>query len=54
MSSELMQVIDQIVREKGIDKDKLIEAIKSAVLSATVKRYGLEGSMEAASLETVT
>ncbi|MFQ5561407.1 MAG: transcription termination factor NusA, partial [Nitrospinota bacterium] len=47
MSAGLMSVIDQIVSDKGIDKETMIEAIKSAVVSATVKRYGLEGNIEA-------
>ncbi|OGW40616.1 MAG: transcription termination/antitermination protein NusA [Nitrospirae bacterium RBG_13_39_12] len=40
MSKELCYVIDQISREKGISRDILIEALRSALLSATRKRFG--------------
>ena len=46
MSSELAQIIDVMVKEKGIKKDAVIEAIKSAVLSAAKKKLGLERDME--------
>jgi len=39
MSKELLYLIDQISREKGISKDILIEALKSALLSAARKRF---------------
>ncbi len=38
MSQELIRLIDQISRDKGIEKEVLIEAIESAVLSAS-RRY---------------
>jgi transcription termination/antitermination protein NusA len=40
MKSELMVVIDQIGREKGIDKAKVIAALESALLTAAKKRFG--------------
>lgn len=40
MSQDLINVIDQIGREKGIDRDILIEALKTAILSASKKRFG--------------
>jgi N utilization substance protein A len=40
MTKELCHVIDQISREKGISKEILIEALESALLSATRKKYG--------------
>lgn len=40
MNRELMTVIDQIGREKGIDKAKVIAAIESALQTAAKKRYG--------------
>src|SRR5690606_21655668 len=40
MKSELMLVIDQIGREKGIDKAKVIAALESALLTAAKKRFG--------------
>ncbi|OHE61125.1 MAG: transcription termination factor NusA [Thermodesulfovibrio sp. RBG_19FT_COMBO_42_12] len=40
MTKELCYVIDQISREKGISRDILIETLRSALLSATRKRFG--------------
>jgi N utilization substance protein A len=40
MKSELMVVIDQIGREKGIDKAKVIAALESALITAAKKRFG--------------
>ena len=40
MKSELMSVIDQIGREKGIEKDKILAALESALLTAAKKRFG--------------
>ena len=40
MANELIQVIDQIGRDKGIDRSVLISAIETAVLSASRKKYG--------------
>ncbi len=40
MKHELMTVIDQLGREKGIDKARVIAAIESALLTAAKKRYG--------------
>jgi transcription termination/antitermination protein NusA len=40
MKSELMLVIDQIGREKGIDKAKVVAALESALLTAAKKRFG--------------
>jgi N utilization substance protein A len=40
MKSELMSVIDQIVREKGIEKEKVLAALESALLTAAKKRFG--------------
>jgi N utilization substance protein A len=39
MTKELVNVIDQISREKGISRDVLIEALSSALLSAARKKY---------------
>ena len=41
MNAELLQLIDQISREKGIEKETLVEAISLAILSAGRKRFGL-------------
>jgi N utilization substance protein A len=39
MTKELVHVIDQISREKGISRDVLIEALSSALLSVARKKY---------------
>lgn len=40
MKSELISVIDQIGREKGIEKSKVLAALESALLTAAKKRFG--------------
>lgn len=40
MNRELIAVIDQIGREKGIDKAKIIGAVEAALQSAAKKRFG--------------
>ena len=40
MKRELMAVIEQVGREKGIDKNRVLAAIESALLTAARKRYG--------------
>ncbi len=40
MKSELMLVIDQIGREKGIEKEKILSALEAALLTAAKKRLG--------------
>ena len=44
---DLDQIINQVGRDKGIDKDVLIEALESAVLSAAKKHYGHNKNLEA-------
>ncbi|MBI4792158.1 MAG: transcription termination/antitermination protein NusA [Deltaproteobacteria bacterium] len=46
MLSDLKRIIDQISRDKGIDRQLLIEALEEAVLSAAKKRYGLRRDIE--------
>ncbi len=46
MNSELLQVIEQIGREKGIGKDVLIETLESALVSATRKKFGVSQPIE--------
>ena len=41
MKSELMLVIDQIGREKGIDKDKVIAALEAALLTRKPVKFPL-------------
>ncbi len=40
MKHDLMAVIEQVGREKGIAKDRVLAAVESALLTATKKRYG--------------
>ncbi|MFZ5776376.1 MAG: transcription termination factor NusA [Thermodesulfobacteriota bacterium] len=47
MLSDLKRIIDQISRDKGIDRAMLIEAIEEAVMSAAKKKFGLRRELEA-------
>jgi transcription termination/antitermination protein NusA len=47
VNQELLLIIDQICREKGIEKAVLVEAILSAVLSAARKRFGSTENLKA-------
>ena len=40
MNKEFIAAIDDLVKERGISKDVLIEAIESALVSAYKKNYG--------------
>jgi N utilization substance protein A len=40
MNIELKRIIDQVSRDKGIEKDLLVGAIKDAIRSAAKKKYG--------------
>jgi N utilization substance protein A len=42
MGQELVQVIDQISKEKGISREMVIEAVESALVSAAKKKYGAQ------------
>jgi N utilization substance protein A len=42
MGQELIQVVDQISKEKGISKEMVIEAVESALVSAAKKKYGTQ------------
>ena len=46
MFSELSRIVDQISRDKGIDKDLLIESLEEAVMQAARKKFGLRRDME--------
>lgn len=47
MFSDLAKVIDQVGRDKGIDKDVVIDAVKQAMLVAARKKYGTYREIEA-------
>lgn len=42
----LRRIVDQICRDKGIDRDLLIDAIEEAVRSAVKKKYGVQRDIE--------
>jgi N utilization substance protein A len=42
MGQELIQVIDQISKEKSISKEMVIEAVETALVSAAKKKYGAQ------------
>jgi len=46
MGSDLIQMIDSLVKEKGISKEAVIEAITSSVLSAAHKKMGADRDLE--------
>jgi N utilization substance protein A len=46
MNRELLAVIEQIGREKGIDSQKIIGAVEMAVLTAAKKRYGVNENVQ--------
>jgi N utilization substance protein A len=46
MPSNLNFVIDQVGKDKGIDRKVIIEALKQAVLIASKKKYGHQGEIE--------
>ncbi len=46
MNGELLAVINQIQREKGIQGDKIIKAVESALLTAAKKRYGTSDNIQ--------
>lgn len=47
MFVELDRVLDQIARDKNIPKERLVEAVESAFLSAARKKWGHLGELEA-------
>nr|WP_320051103.1 transcription termination factor NusA [uncultured Desulfuromonas sp.] len=47
MVANLNHVIDQVVKDKGVDREILIEALESAVLSAANKKYRNTRELEA-------
>lgn len=46
MPSNLNYVIEQVGKDKGIDKKVIIEALEQAVLTASRKKYGHQGEIE--------
>ncbi len=46
MGAELKRIIDQVSREKGLEREVLIEAVEEAIKSAVRKRYGARLDLE--------
>ncbi|MBU1229173.1 MAG: transcription termination factor NusA [Proteobacteria bacterium] len=46
MSSELKKVIDQISKDRGIDRDLLIDTLEEAVRSSVARKYGEQMDIE--------
>jgi transcription termination/antitermination protein NusA len=47
MLEDLVKTLDEVEREKGIDRDILIEALEAAMLTAARKKKGLVADLEA-------
>lgn len=47
MLSDLKRILDQISRDKGIDRQLLVDAIEEAVMSAAKKKFGQRRELEA-------
>ena len=47
MNINLNHIIDQVVKDKGIDREVLVEALEAAVLSAANKKYRNTRELEA-------
>ena len=47
MQQDLNRVIEQVTKEKGIDKEILVDAIESAMVSAAKKTFGADRTFEA-------
>jgi len=46
MISDLTRMVDQVSREKGVERDVLIKALEEAVKTAALKKYGQEYDLE--------
>src|SRR5690242_5225097 len=47
MLPDLSRVIEQVSKEKGIDRQIIVEALEQAMLSAAKRTFGLEKNIEA-------
>jgi transcription termination/antitermination protein NusA len=47
VNQEILRIIEQISREKGIEKEVLLAGVEAAVLSAAKRRYGQVESLQA-------
>ena len=46
-SLPLNMILDQVSRDKGIDKDVLVEAVEAAILTAAKRTFGTSRELEA-------
>ena len=46
MSAELLHALEQLERERGINKDILVEAIEQALISAYKRNFGSAQNVE--------
>ncbi|NLB79366.1 MAG: transcription termination/antitermination protein NusA, partial [Clostridiaceae bacterium] len=46
MSAELLYALEQLEKEKGIDKEIIIEALEQALISAYKKNFGSAQNVE--------
>ncbi|MCA9771181.1 MAG: transcription termination/antitermination protein NusA, partial [Myxococcales bacterium] len=47
MASELSRLIDQVSKEKGVDREVLVDVLEVAMLTAAQKKLGIEREIEA-------
>ncbi|MFQ5842395.1 MAG: NusA N-terminal domain-containing protein, partial [Thermodesulfobacteriota bacterium] len=47
MSQNLNYIIEQVVKDKGIEREVIIDALENAVLMASRKKFGSQRLMEA-------
>lgn len=47
MASDLSRIIEQVGKDKGIERQILVEALEQALLAAARKKYGLKQELEA-------
>ncbi len=47
MAQNLNYIIEQVGKDKGIDKEVIVEALESAVLTASRKKFGVQREIEA-------
>ncbi|MEO5378929.1 MAG: transcription termination factor NusA [Magnetococcus sp. DMHC-6] len=46
MSAEILQIAEQLAREKGIKRDVVIEAMETAILTASRRKYGTNKNIQ--------
>ena len=45
--NELLRVIEQVGKDKGISKDMMVDVVKSAMVTAAKKKFGSQNEIEA-------